>query len=185
MSNSNDAVHRLPILKADGSLVGILSQSRIMKFISENMHCFDFSSTKIKELKKILYPSEPICVHSTDSINHTLHVIKDNKISAVGVVDKKGTLVGNFSVKDIRGFLSELTSVFALYVQDFLTALPKKGDIGYPVSVTEETTVEELIAKVVYADVHRIYVVDLLQHKPIGCITLSNILALVSPTDQK
>jgi len=161
-----------------------LSQSRVVKFISENIHCFDFASTRIKALKQILYPTAPICVLNTDTINHALHVIKDKKISAVGVVDKEGKLVGNFSVKDIRGFLLELTSVFALHVQDFLTALPKKAEVGYPICVTEETTVEELITKIVYAGVHRVYVVDLL-HKPMGCISLTNILALVNEASKK
>jgi len=180
MSNPNDSIHRIPILLADGTLTGILSQSRVVRFLSEKMHCFDFAQKKVKDLKHVLYPHEAICVHNTDTVNHALNVIKDKKISAVGVVDKEGKLIGNFSVKDIRGFLSELTTVFGLHIYDFLKALPKKGDIGYPVCVTEETTVEELIAKLAYSGVHRVYVVDTPNHKPRGCISLTNILTLVN-----
>jgi CBS domain-containing protein len=180
MTHDYPRLHRLPVVDKDGKLIGILSQSRIVRYLGQHVAKFDFGSLSIKQTH--LGMQKVIAVNENEKVTKALELIKENKVSAVAIVDSAGVLVGNFSATDLKllGYGSDVTTVARpdQTLKKFVEKVTKNlGAQKYPISVERLATTASVIKKFTEANVHRIYVVDD-EKKPVGVISLVDIIEL-------
>jgi len=107
-----------------------------------------------------------------------------HKITSVAVVDENGALLSNLSAKDIK--VIEPDAIFtklyktctefvaATRINQYNTHLPM-------IYCKQESTVEEVIQRLSFMKIHRIYVID--EHRrPINVISLGDILNVLIPS---
>jgi len=179
MTHDYPNLHRLPVVDDNGKLVGILSQSLLVKFLGQHVSKFDFASLPVKQTHVGL--QKVISVNVNDKVSAALRAIKENKVSAVAVVDVNGVLVGNFSATDLKAFGYDDTigrvATGATSLREFVDTVKPKARGVYPVIATTASTTEEVIEAFTSTGVQRIWVVDGAQ-KPIGVISLVDIINL-------
>lgn len=83
-------------------------------------------------------------------------------------------IVGNLSESDLRGLNTDRLLDLLFPVLDYLKQF--HGVVRKPVTVTVDSTFEQVVDKVLSEKVHRVWVVDA-QNKPIGALSMSDIVA--------
>jgi CBS domain-containing protein len=180
MTHDYSRLHRLPVVDKDGKLIGILSQSRLVRFLGQHVSKFDFGSLSIKQTH--LGVQKVISVTVKDRVSKALEEIKEKKVSAVAVVDETGVLVGNFSATDLKllGYDNEVAKIAGpdQTLGHFVNKVKKGlGDKPYPIAVESKATTSSVISTFTKTGVHRIYIVDG-NKKPIGIISLVDVIEL-------
>eukprot|EP01128_Nolandella_sp_AFSM9_P003862 TRINITY_DN1699_c0_g1_i1.p1 TRINITY_DN1699_c0_g1~~TRINITY_DN1699_c0_g1_i1.p1 ORF type:complete len:373 (-),score=91.02 TRINITY_DN1699_c0_g1_i1:150-1127(-) len=180
MTTGYSHLHRVPVVDTEGNVVNILSQSRLVKFLTKHIAKFDFGTLTINETN--LGVHKVVSLPLSSSVKDALDAMVEHKISAVALVDDKGCLIGNFSATDLRLFgyddgVSKLASEGHSLHDYFNGITPPADDLAYPVTVTKAATTEEALVKMNYAHVHRIYIVDQ-EDKPVGVIAPVDIVDL-------
>jgi len=173
---SRKDIHRI-YLKEEEILLGVLTQSMIVKFLHEYRSKFaDIMNKKVREL----WPerTETVVIHQSKPVIDAFKVISKAKVSGVAVVNDSGELVGNISASDLKftsfydtaRMFNELNGC----VQDFMSSRMTENLL--PIVVTGEDSLGTVIQKCVENQVHRTYVVDN-QMRPIHVVSLSDILS--------
>ena len=107
-------------------------------------------------------------------------LLKNEKVSAVAVVNQNGEIVGNISASNIRGTDPRLViEALRLPVIKFLEATGRRF---HPVTTTAIDSLESVVQKVVSARIHRVWVVNSAQ-EPIGVVALSDILRVITEAE--
>eukprot|EP00456_Euglypha_rotunda_P071335 TRINITY_DN6367_c0_g1_i4.p1 TRINITY_DN6367_c0_g1~~TRINITY_DN6367_c0_g1_i4.p1 ORF type:complete len:127 (-),score=20.05 TRINITY_DN6367_c0_g1_i4:112-492(-) len=103
------------------------------------------------------------------------------ELSGIPVVDKTGDIVATLSASDLRGLTKETFKNLLLPVLDFLRLV--HGGSRPVISAQPESELGEVIRKFVFGRVHRAWIVK--NHKILGVISLSDVLAKLSPVDYR
>jgi len=177
MMNEAEA-HRLPVVDGGGELVSLLSQSRVVSYLTQHLLKFPSSLLSIDELG--LVGAKPVvCVKDTDVTVAAFQTLRQQRVSAVGVVDAQGLLTGVLSVTDLRavGYDEQLFQRLYMPVGQFLQ-LALESNPAKPrgvVTVQKRHTLGEVAALLAKTGLHRIYVDDG-EQRPIGIVSLTDIL---------
>ena len=99
-------------------------------------------------------------------------------VQALPVVDADGKLVGTVSPSDVRGLTVHTLKDLLLPVSEFL-AKRCYGKMRKPITVKATDSVYKAMNVCTIGKVHRVWVVDDHQ-KPIGCVSLSDMITLFS-----
>jgi CBS domain-containing protein len=168
---------RFGVQDLTGKLIGVVSQTKIISFLSERADVFEFSRKTVSELQ--LGYREVISVNQHELLKAAIEIILQMNIHGVGVVDDQGKLVGNLSVSDLKIATSDeqLLQMFYLPTKQIL-AQQKQALIPSPICVQPGTTVEEVIEKFAITRVHRLYVLDE-KEELLGVITMSDLMSLL------
>lgn len=170
---ANWKVHRIPVVDQDGELITIVTQSHVTKFVYKYIVSLaPFGDKTVKELQLGL--GEVFSVSSDKQAIDAFKLMVEKGVSAVGVVDAEGRLLGNVSVSDLRviGFDGKMFSRLFVPITEFLQSIRPTGGV---VTVTTTNTITDILRKLVDNKIHRVYVIDE-QSKPIGIISLLDIL---------
>jgi len=172
-------LHRLPIINSDGVLTGIASQSLLVSWLAPHISKFDFGQQSVGQLGVGLEVPSVVCVTITDKVSTAVKKIKEKSVSAVGIVDEHGKLVGNFSASDIKHFgLGATLQLGSTTMTDFLKALKiPKNNTDYPYTVTKHTHMTSVVKKFSDTKAHRLYIVDT-HGAPIGVIALVDVIEM-------
>jgi len=165
-------VHRVPLVDINGNLQHVFSQSYLVKYLAKFIQLFPFVSQTVSDLK-LGYKYKVIPVTATSLVKDAFNVMRDNKISGVGVVDDSNNLVGALSTSDLRaiGYTEELFPKCYLRVSEFLRLIGQ-----HLVMVHPSDTIGRVAQIFSTTDVHRIFVV--VDNKPIGVISLYDFIQL-------
>jgi len=165
------AVHRVPVLEK-GQIVGIVSQSDVIKYLSRNCQGNDIMYKTIEQLG--LDHGSVISISNDHTLMKAFTKIVTNNISALAVVNMKGKLVNCISASDLKGIT--LTSFFKLEIPIHEAFLYNPQKLP-PVTCGRSTTLGELLKIAERTGVHRVFVVDD-ENRPTNVITLTNILQI-------
>ncbi|KAF9581213.1 hypothetical protein BGW38_001860 [Lunasporangiospora selenospora] len=180
----NDPPRRQP----NGRLV---SQTDVIRFLLEHNHqlgpILDISADKaagqaLKYAREYLGATTADHLKSTPasiSIHHqawsALQTMSTAHASCVAIVDADGGLVAEMSAADLRGInpkrIHDLTRPVLVYLKT------SQGSLKRPLSCREKFSLGQILSGVVRNHSHRSWLVDD-EDRPIGCITLSDILAM-------
>lgn len=178
----NWKVHRIPVIDSEGTLLSIITQSHVTKFLYQNMYLFGTLSQQTVESLKMFY--SPVVTISLDSKGiEAFKTMHEKRISAVAVVDTDGKLVGNISVSDLKviGFDGSMLARLYYPVSQFLKLLAKdKGNdvVEEPICASLQSEFREVVGKLVQSRVHRVYITDD-NGVPTGVITQHEVLSAV------
>ncbi len=106
-------IRHLPVLEADGRLVGIVTDRDIRSALPRKFFSGSDSPGERQAHGKIpaveIMTPEPMTVSSMDTIQDAMMLILEKRVGAFPVVDEEGTLVGMISVRDLlRAFINVL-----------------------------------------------------------------------------
>jgi len=121
-----------------------------------------------------------ITCHQSEKTIKAFKLMDEHKVSAVGVVDDKGRLVGNLSASDLKGRgiadWGQGADPFGTLQMPVMSFLQQGGMTVFPVaSVTSDTTFNFLLLKIMALRVHRLWVVDK-KGKPVSVIALTDVM---------
>eukprot|EP01125_Pyxidicula_operculata_P020712 TRINITY_DN772_c0_g1_i1.p1 TRINITY_DN772_c0_g1~~TRINITY_DN772_c0_g1_i1.p1 ORF type:complete len:330 (+),score=79.13 TRINITY_DN772_c0_g1_i1:132-1121(+) len=170
-------VRRVPIINSEGDLVSILTQSRLLQHLAEEVQKFSFCQSSVEELK--LGYKTVTSVTSDTPVKDAYEMMLSQNISGVAVVDSNGKLVGSLSVTDLRvvGFNTDLLKKMLLSVGDFVAAVAANKQHSI-YSITPDSKISSVVNLFQVNQLHRVFVVDPESGKPIGVISLNDLLRL-------
>ncbi|RIA95838.1 hypothetical protein C1645_688553 [Glomus cerebriforme] len=178
--------HRVAILDADGNMKGILTQSKVVNYLYQNVTKFP----QIEQLfPKLLHDldigkSTVISAQADSFVLDALTMMNKNSLSSIAIVDNDGVLLGNISMTDVKYILRSYShSLLWRTCQQFVSHVRSRqgledGQDKYPVfDVRLTSTLGFTIAKLVATRAHRIWVVDD-RMRTIGLVSLTDVLGL-------
>jgi CBS domain-containing protein len=188
-------IHRIPLLsKENTEIIGIISQSLVVNFLYENLDKFgDKPKQLIQQIlrnDKIGNVHKVVSVQEDDLVLDAFRKIRDDKISAVSVINEDKKITGVISATDI-GLLfrqgqdfSEMNDLIYSRAKTFVELARKHNDITIPpvVSCILTDTLGMAMAKIVENAVHRVFVVQS-QKSETFAITGNNLLGVLSLKD--
>jgi len=156
-------VHRIPVINSEGELITLLTQSQVLRFIYHNMVSFgSFSTSTVEKLSMAVSPVVTVSVDQ--NVIDAFKTMHEKRISAVGIVDESGKLIGNISVSDLKSIGFDGESLSSLYkpISEFMQSSQrgKTTTFAAPVCVTPQSTYSEVVAQLVNNHIHRVYIVD-------------------------
>ena len=94
-------------------------------------------------------------------------------------VDSNGALVAEMSAADLRGLNPDRIQHLNRPVLVYLKTCQNEGNVKQPLSCRTKFTLGQVLSGLVRNHGHRSWLVDE-ENRPIGCITLSDVLSLFS-----
>jgi len=186
--------HRVLVTNEDGSIVNLITQSRMVDIISCIMDSVQEAKTPISDFENLI-TRNVVTINDTERAYDAFQLMKEKRISAVGVVDAHGKLVGCISVDDIKtmGYDVQYFEMLATSVGQYIEAI-RKSRATMPEYILDQSverprviacqpsaTLSHVIKLASFYDVHRLFVTDD-KSCPIGVIALRDILrALTNP----
>jgi len=167
--------HRLPVSNGDGRVIGVISQSDLVKMASENMHLLGNKINNTVEELGVVHPV--IAVRSTAKAIDVLSILFENRIHGVAVVDHStNKLIANLSASDLRGMRREDLGLFDKTVMEFLQSMnAKRGGMKSPVWCPPRSMLSQVITLLATQNVHRVFIADERQ-QVIGVVSLSDVI---------
>jgi len=169
---------RLAVQSDEGELLGILSQSQLLRFVLSKIHKFEFANKTVKELH--LGYRDVIGLQNSATVKDAFRKLREERISGLAVLDGE-KLIGNFSVSDFKfSKYANLRGYFHLTLEQFLELKPQPTTlIPTPICLRPEATIVEVMEKFRLTKVHRIYLLDE-NEKLMGIISLADMLQLIA-----
>jgi len=174
-------IHRVPVMDERNRVINVVSQSDVIGLLGNSLIQFGtFGQKTVEELK--LGNREVISMSVNAQAIQAFYLMHVNKVSAVAIVDEKGTLVANLSASDIRGLTPKLFPALVKPCTNYL--IGRYGHVKSPITCRLTSSLQSVIMKLSLYRLHRLWIVDE-KEKPIGLITLTDVMKMISeiPTD--
>jgi predicted transcriptional regulator len=189
--------HRVLVLPTSpDSAVQILTQSDVTKYMKANLvHVPELASylseTTAKEflagiqrkmntamgapLIHVSHDKNPltITIHKTALVGFKKMFV--HKVTAIGIVDDRGALVGVLSASDLRGLKRHQLGSLNKPAMTFL--IETQQDRKEPFTCSEDCSLVQCLEKLIWTRVHRIFVVNK-DDMPVGVISYSDMLGV-------
>jgi len=224
-----ETVHRLVVVDAGhpaegGKLTAVFSQTDCIRWLcgpvalSESTETHDtlpdtvreaLSNARVKDLPGWddgKHATPAICVPASTLAIQAVHEMLRHGLRALGVVDMKGRLIGNFSMADLRGIKPEHLGAMALPVAELIAwehateysgfsnrmdhpfALSRKdrvpgAEVGQDLKVcTPESSLLAVLRNLAANKLHRLWVLDS-ERKPLGVVSTTDIMELIAAAE--
>jgi len=178
---AKNKVHRMPIMEGK-KIINVITQSGIVNWLSKHKSLLGASLCK-KTLNDLQLGFKPlISVKMTDMTWDAFQTIVKHGVSAVGVLDNEGCLFSNLSAKDIRliacdALFTKLYKSVLEYIQSVRALEVKAKSPSF--AVHPGHTFGDVIERLAVLRVHRIYLTDIKTFRPLGVISLGDVLEKV------
>ncbi|RUO97193.1 hypothetical protein BC936DRAFT_140836 [Jimgerdemannia flammicorona] len=173
----------------------LLSQTDVVRFLWRHNHhlgkILDTPAGGIANRSRRLFPSstllnpEPentviVTIHQTalQAFSH----ISSTDVQAVVVVDDDGEVVGEISAGDLRGLNRNRVMDLVRPVIMFLRNT--QGQLFRPLMCHARFTLSQCVSALVKGEAHRVWMVDE-EERPIGVVTLSDVLSVFVPATEE
>jgi len=187
----SNGTHRMPVLE-NGRCVDIVSQSSIVKFLSQNLTEPGMAKDVKVSISAAGIGTSPVLVVSSKSTAlATFKVMSKYNLSGIGVVDPTGRFVGNTSGSDLKLFIQrpDVRMLIATPVMDFLSQIRRsvitEKTKSPTISVRGAYSVGKLIGKLAATRIHRLFVASSESgFKPLAVISISDIMKWIVSLDK-
>jgi len=167
---------RAAVTNAHGELMGVVTQTDVIRFISNNLDSLGKLKDKtLEHLGLVQKRHYEIRVHTLAIC--AFFLLWSSQEKALAIVDHEDRLVGNCSVSDLKGLSQQNFGNLRLPVMEFLRT-ELQGDTIPTVTVRPQDTFETAIKRLMQNSVHQIWVVDD-HHVPLGVVNLESIIGLL------
>ncbi|EDQ91682.1 uncharacterized protein MONBRDRAFT_31131 [Monosiga brevicollis MX1] len=178
--------HRILVGDDQGILVNFVTQSAVVRLLANKLEAFQQTAARTLEQCHLTTPSDLVTIPRSVRTIDAFKMLRDKEVSAAPVVAENGAIIGNLSVRDIRGALTGKRVFAALHksVTEYIACNApdrERSEMLPAITCSSQTTLGEVISKLAVSRIHRVYVVDA-SGLPIRTITLSDVLAaLITP----
>jgi len=181
---ASPTVHRVPVVDSQGRVINIVSQSAIVKLLSQR--CIrigdpEFSDDRSPSIGEIAIGSHPVLsVSKNETVINTFRILDSKNKSGVALLDETKRLVGTTTGKDLGLFLKN-PSLASLNrsIFDYLKEIRGISiDIRTPaIAVFERDKLSRAISLLAATNVHRVFVVNNeASYHPTSVISITDIL---------
>jgi len=166
-------LQRLPVTDSQGNLQGILSQSKLVEYLSGHIEKFPIQTQRLNELrgyKRLVKIKEDV------PLKDAFIKMREERISGVAVVNDSGRVVGNISASDIKviGIDAQLIKKLFQPISEVIGLLQGKLN---PVTISTNTSLGQLFHIFTREKIHRMYLEE--DRDVVGVLNLSDILSLL------
>lgn len=131
-TRSRHVVHRLALFDSAGHLSHVISQSDVIKYIYDHMDDLgELADASIQDVGFI--KGSVISVRPETPALDAMVLMEEKNISAVAVVNAQGSIIGNFSISELRTIMAEHFGSLALPVGEFLALEHGTEYAGYAI----------------------------------------------------
>lgn len=175
--------HRVAITNEQIDIVGLLTQSRVIRFFKEHKEIFrDRLSKTVGQVwgdKKVVHS-----VALNSFVIDALRKMREAKVSGLAIVDDHGALVGNISAGDLRNVdyndLGGLREDLHSQIRSFKNLVSSPTTLSTlahfdPVIITLHSTLEDVIDLLLKNKIHRVFIVDE-QKKPTHVVSIGDLI---------
>jgi len=176
-TNTTDSVHRCAVFEENletkqDCFFSVLSQSKIVQYISEHISQYPIAKITVTEIK--LGFRDVLTIDVNKTVLEALSLLTNFKISGIAVT-QHDKIIGNISASDLSDIYrlpKGLSEVLNSPISEYFA-----GKRSVPIFIhPNEATLESVYKLVVQEKIHRVYLVE--EEKLVGIITLSDLLAL-------
>jgi len=177
---------RIPLVDSDGGVTKLISQSAVISFIAKHADRLgragaqSLSDAKLG-IRGVLGATPDM--RAIDAFAKLAHA----NISHLALIDASGHLIGNISVKDIKG--AQDFSHLLLPINDFVNAVRRENvlqEIHPSIHANSTDTVSRTIVRLATIRIHRIYITSIpdsqrdrvSRYPPAGVVSLRDMLTL-------
>jgi len=180
MFSKNTKLHRVVFEDRNANMLGVISQSKVIEFLSKNLS--RFPAKKLKDFFHLNH-NTVLSANLKDLAIEAYSQMCQCNVSGLAVVNDAGELVGAISASDIKGSLEAnlFTDIYlpiGLYLDKATPNFPRSLS-ERPISCTLDTTLSEAVSKLSSNHIHRVFVVDE-SSKPVAVLSLSDIITFLS-----
>jgi len=167
------------------ALVGVITQSALCEFISEELA--DLFYHNRKRIKELTLPSKVHVIQSSLRAIDAFKMMRDLKVSGLAVVDDSGRLTDVISVRDIMLWTEwsvagqsirfhNLTTLFCT-VKSYLEQSRSQNHVPrrFPLTCSLSDPLHDAIEKMLLNNIHRLFVVNEVR-SPISVVTYGDVL---------
>jgi len=173
-------LHRVPIIDRDQKLVNVVTQSQVIKYLANHMAEIGTIRNKpIIEMEGVIKSVHSI--KETATAMDAFSLMVKEKVSGIAIVNDKGKITANISLKDLKGVSAEAKFFWRLLnsAKSFADSVHEESKHRkFPITVQTKNTLEDVITTLVTNNVHHVYIVDD-EFKPIGVMGLREVLLQV------
>jgi CBS domain-containing protein len=159
-------------------ILGVFSQTDILRFLGENPYWMNISAKSHKTLKELLnnqYFEKVVTIEQTVPAYLGFRKISESDTSGVAVIDGDGRIVANLSASNIRGISRRNFHLMNRPLFEFLQRDRRRGWWTMPITIRENDTLEKAVLQFCASRVHQMYVVDD-NGKPTAVITPTDLI---------
>lgn len=176
-------LHRVAVTDGNGSMVGIISQSRVIEFLVKNIqHFSDCGNVPLSKIEdKWVTPKEIFSIKKEDQALDGFQKIVEKQVMAVAVIDEEGNLLGCISANDLKCSMdSDIFNDLYLSVEEFVkkNRPDLKLDKAETITCDINDTLESILDKLSQKHVHRLFLVK--DGKPTRVVSLCDIITVLS-----
>jgi CBS-domain-containing membrane protein len=165
--------------KEEQAILGLFTQSDIVRFLASNPYWLALSPSSQKTLKElgILKNSSEQVISVDQSIPayQAFKKISDTNSTGIVVNDAQGRIVANLSAANIRGISRRNFQLLRRPLFEFLQRDRRRGWWTMPICIRESDTLEKCILQFGSTKVHQMYVCDD-NGKATNVVTLTDVL---------
>jgi CBS-domain-containing membrane protein len=173
----NEAVHRVAVVDDNHNLIGVLTQSMLLRCVNEDLGRFpEANNIKARSLR-MTQANKLATVRSDLAAFEAFMKMHNECLSSLAVVSDSGDICENISATDLKGALTDFKRLL-LPVREYLgetrsVVLGMKKPEGL-VHCYLDSTLRDVVGLFNDSRMHRVYVVDE-QRKPVGVVSLTDI----------
>jgi len=162
--------------KPEEMVLGLLTQSDILRFMAENFVWMKKEPIFQKTLKELnLGTRKPITVDQSILAYQAFMEIHKKGCGGIAVVDSNGKLIANLSASNIKGMTRRNYQLLFRPLTQYLARDRKRGWWQLPLCTTLDTNLENVVLQLVAAKVHQMYICDE-EGKPTGEVSLADVM---------
>jgi len=179
---SLSGARRVPVVDATGKVVDLVTQSMMIDFLWQNIEKIGkLAEKKVSEIQILRNQSVLQLPSSSKAIMAFREMVK-HEVDHVAVVDSKGRLVDNLSLRDLRGVRPDVKVFYRLWnsISDYKAKLreefPEKTPAGL-IHVLPTDTLYTVVELMAVKHIHHVFVVDSAENMtPVKVISQSDIM---------
>lgn len=169
-------VHRVAIFDSRARVVGLVSQSDVIRFLA--LHTDELGEEGSKTLEQLEFVRDVVSVDASCSAAEAFAKMVAANVSSVAVVAADGEFLCSLGSDDLRGLRSSTFPLLAKPVAQFLVAL--HGHTQLPVTARPGDRLSAVLKRLAQNRLHRMYILDA-KKSPVGILTLTDAMrALVN-----
>lgn len=208
--SANGAVHRIAIFDADGEITRVVSMSDAVRYLASRAdHLGGLAEMNLRRLGLVGRASEIdgglVVVPPTTPAIEAFALMREKRVSGVGVLDDREGLIANLSASDLRCIQPEHFGILGLPAAEFLALLHGTSYAGFSrsrsagadnpffakmneggfrrsgpflVVAAPDDPLGKVLSLIVEHGVHRVYVCEERDAKPLDVVTLTDVLRL-------
>jgi len=163
--------------KPEEMVVGLLTQSDLVRFVAENFMWMKREPIFQKTLAELnLGNRKPVTVEQNVHAYQAFLEIHKNGREGVAMVDANGKLISNVSASNIKGMTRRNYQLLFRPLTQYLARDRKRGWWQLPICTTLDTKLEHVVLQFVAAKIHRMYICDE-EGRPTGEVSLTDVMS--------